>query len=126
MGATLLVDGDPNHTALGWADEGKLPFEVVGTNRVARAVGGKEWVVFDTPARPNSEELEELVKGCDLLVLPTTPDIVSIRPLIATIRELGEGQLSRADFDRAAAPDEGRPPGAGRTARAGLSQFLKP
>ena len=89
QGKTLLVDSDPNHTALAWAAEGKLPFEVVTTNQVARSVAGKDWVIFDTPARPNSEDLSELVSGCDLLILPTTPDIVSIRPMIATIQELG-------------------------------------
>ena len=89
QGKTLLVDSDPNHTAVAWAAEGKLPFEVVTTNQVARSVAGKDWIIFDTPARPNSEDLSELVSGCDLLILPTTPDIVSIRPMIATIEELG-------------------------------------
>ncbi len=90
QGRALLVDGDPNHTAVAWAKEGKLPFEVVTTNQVARAVKDRDWIIFDTPARPNSEDLSELVSGCDLLVLPTTPDIVSIRPMIATIQALGE------------------------------------
>lgn len=89
QGRALLVDGDPNHTALAWAKAGKLPFEVVTTNQVARAVKDRDWVIFDTPARPNSDDLSELVSGCDLLVLPTTPDIVSIRPMIATIQALG-------------------------------------
>lgn len=88
-GRTLLVDGDPNHTALAWAGEGHLPFDVVSTNGVARAVAGRDWVVFDTPARPNSDDLREMVESCDLLVLPTTPDIVSIRPMIATINAIG-------------------------------------
>jgi chromosome partitioning protein len=89
-GQALLVDGDPNHTALAWAKEGKLSFEVVTTNQVARAVQGRDWIIFDTPARPNSDDLSELVSGCDLLILPTTPDIVSIRPMIATIQALGQ------------------------------------
>lgn len=49
----------------------------------------RDFVIFDTPARPNSEDLSEMVESCDLLILPTTPDIVSIRPLIATIQALG-------------------------------------
>ena len=91
-GRTLLVDGDPNHTSVAWANGGKLPFDVVTTNQVARAVRDRDWVIFDTPARPHSDDLSELVSGCDLLVLPTTPDIVSIRPMIATIQALGEAQ----------------------------------
>ncbi len=90
LGSTLLVDSDPNHTAAAWAANGKLPFEVVTTNQVARAVNGMDWIVFDTPARPNSDDLSELVNSCDLLILPTTPDIVSIRPMIATIQALGQ------------------------------------
>jgi chromosome partitioning protein len=90
LGRTLLVDGDPNHTSIAWAQGGKLPFDVVTTNQVARAVQNRDFVIFDTPARPNSEDLSEMVGSCDLLILPTTPDIVSIRPMIATIQELGE------------------------------------
>ncbi|MEH2305149.1 MAG: ParA family protein [Nostoc sp.] len=29
LGSTLLVDGDPNHSATGWAKRGALPFKVV-------------------------------------------------------------------------------------------------
>lgn len=88
-GKTLLVDGDPNHTAVAWAARGKLPFDVVTANQSLKAVGGKDWVIFDTPARPNSEDLAELVEGCDLLILPTSPDIVSILPMMDTIKALG-------------------------------------
>lgn len=92
FGNTLLVDGDPNHTAIAWANRGKLPFEVVTANQSLKAVAGRDWVIFDTPARPNSEDLAELVEGCDLLVLPTTPDIVSILPMMDTIQALGKAK----------------------------------
>jgi chromosome partitioning protein len=88
-GKTLLVDGDPNHTALAWAHRGKLPFEVVTSQQSLKAVSGKDWIIFDTPARPNSEDLSELIKGCDLLVLPTSPDIVSVLPMIDTVKAVG-------------------------------------
>ena len=91
-GRTLLVDGDPNHTAVAWASQGNLPFDVVTTNQVARAVHGRDWVIFDTPARPNSDDLIEMAGSCDLLILPTSPDIVSIRPMLATIEALGQAQ----------------------------------
>jgi len=89
LGKTLLVDGDPNHTAVAWAHRGNLPFDVVTSQQSLKAVAGKDWVIFDTPARPNSEDLSELIKGCDLLVLPTSPDIVSILPMIDTVKALG-------------------------------------
>ena len=88
-GKTLIVDGDPNHTAFAWANRGKLPFEVVTSHQALKAVNGMDWVIFDTPARPNSDDLAEMVSGCDLLVLPTSPDIVSILPMMDTINALG-------------------------------------
>lgn len=88
-GKTLLVDGDPNHTAIAWAQRGRLPFEVVTSQQSLKAVAGKDWIIFDTPARPNSGDLAELIDGCDLLVLPTSPDIVSILPMMDTIKAVG-------------------------------------
>ena len=35
-----------------------------------KTIAGKDYVVIDTPARPNSDDLKELAKGCDLLILP--------------------------------------------------------
>lgn len=90
QGQTLLVDGDPNHTAVNWANRGKLSFEVVTAHQGMKAVAGKDWVIFDTPARPNSEDLAELTTGCDLLILPTSPDAVSILPMMDTINSLGQ------------------------------------
>jgi chromosome partitioning protein len=89
FGKTLLVDGDPNHSALSWSQRGHLPFEVVSAQQVVKAVAGKDFVVFDTPARPDTDDLAEIAKGCDLLVLPTTPDIVSILPMLETIKAVG-------------------------------------
>jgi chromosome partitioning protein len=94
LGKTLLVDGDPNHTAVAWGRRGKLPFEVVTAQQSLKAVGGKDWIIIDTPARPNSEDLAELVTGCDLLVLPTSPDIVSILPMMDTIGALKDAKYS--------------------------------
>ena len=89
FGQTLLVDGDPNHTAVSWANRGHLPFPVVTSQQSLKAVAGKDWVIFDTPARPNSDDLQELIGGCDLLILPTSPDIVSILPMMDTIKAIG-------------------------------------
>ena len=45
-GNTLLVDGDPNHTAVAWANRGKLPFEVVTSQQSLKAVAGKGTLQF--------------------------------------------------------------------------------
>jgi chromosome partitioning protein len=93
-GQTILVDGDPNHSAIKWAERGQsggyqLPFQVVDQRQAMRIVSGADYLVIDTPARPNSDDLTVLAKGCDLLILPTSPDILSLEPMLETARELG-------------------------------------
>ena len=83
-GETLLIDGDPNRTSVKWASRGSLLFKVVNEKESARHIVGKEFVIIDTPARPNSEDLKELSGGCDLLILPTPPDILGLEALLET------------------------------------------
>lgn len=89
-GNTVLVDGDPNRTALGWASRGELPFTVADERQAMKTVAGADYVVIDTPARPNSDDLKELALGCELLVLPTAPDVLSLQPMLETARDLGD------------------------------------
>jgi len=86
----LLVDGDLNKTSLAWAARGEFPFEVVNQHKAMKAISGKDYVVIDTPARPDSDELADLADGCDLLILPTTPDVVSLDPMMQTAKDLDE------------------------------------
>ncbi len=95
FGPTLLVDGDLNRTSLAWAERGQFPFEVVNQHKAMKAISGKEYVIIDTPARPDSDELAELADGCDLLILPTTPDVVSLQPMMQTARDLGDDVFYR-------------------------------
>ena len=88
-GKTLLVDGDPNRTAIKWAERGSLPFEVADERQAVKMARNANHVIFDTPARPESNDLNELAKGCDLLILPTTPDLVSLEPMLETAKVLG-------------------------------------
>ena len=87
-GPAILVDGDPNRSVSGWARRGALPFRVVDERRAARHARDAEHVVIDTPARPAREDLEALADGCDLLVLPTTPDALALDALMAIVEEL--------------------------------------
>ena len=92
-GKTVLVDGDPNRTALNWAERGTgLPFTVVDQRQAMRVVSEAEFIVIDTPARPDSDDLKELAKGCELLILPTSPDIISLEPMLQTAHVLGEAR----------------------------------
>ncbi len=89
-GKTVLVDGDPNRTAKSWNSRGGLPFTVADERQAMKVVSGSDFVVIDTPARPNSDDLKELAKGCDLLILPTAPDVLSLQPMLETARDLGD------------------------------------
>lgn len=120
-GRTVLVDGDANRTAIAWSKRGSLPFEVADERQAMKMVSGADFLVIDTPARPNSNDLQELAKGCDLLILPTPPDIVSLEPMLQTANDLGEanfralltivpprpsreGELMQSDLLRAGVP----------------------
>lgn len=85
---TLLVDSDPNHSALEWARRGSLPFKVCGLNQAARLARDHKHIIFDSKARLDSDELRDLIESVDLLVLPTTPDALAIHGLMLTVTEL--------------------------------------
>jgi chromosome partitioning protein len=93
-GKTILVDGDVNRTALKWAGrcKGELSFDVADERQSMKLVQGADIIVIDTPARPNTDDLKELVKGCDLLILPTAPDVLSLEPMLETARDLGKAK----------------------------------
>ena len=88
-GKTVLVDGDPNRTSIGWSERGSLPFTVADERQAMKMIRDGEYIVIDTPARPHTDDLKELAKGCDLLILPTAPDVLSLEPMLETARDLG-------------------------------------
>ena len=87
-GETLLVDGDPNRSCLAWDRRGALPVKVIDERSAPRYIRDFDNIVIDTSARPENEELQALADGCELLVLPTTPDAMSIDALSLTVNTL--------------------------------------
>lgn len=87
-GATILVDGDDNRSATLWASKGKLPFRVVAERQAAKYAREAEHIVMDTNARAGRDELKEIADGCDLLVVPTIPDAMSLDATLVTVRDL--------------------------------------
>ena len=87
LGQTLLVDGDPNRSATGWSKRGdaNFPFKVVDLMQAALYSPKYEHIVIDTAARPDQDELQALADGCNLLVLPTSPDALAIDALLQTL-----------------------------------------
>lgn len=84
----LLVDGDNTRSSTEWARAGKLPFKVVDERASARAIRDYEHIVIDTQAGASRDDLKVLAEGCDLLIIPTTPDFLSLKALILTLDEL--------------------------------------
>lgn len=92
---TLLIDGDQNRSALQWASQGHLPFTVVDEDDAAAQAPEYRHVVIDTAARPDPEALAALAKASDLLIVPTTPGVLSIStllPMVGVLRDVGSSR----------------------------------
>ena len=93
---TLLVDGDPNRSATSWNRRKGFPFKVVDEKQAVRFAKEFEHVVIDTQARPTEEDLRALAEGCDLLIIPLTPDALSLDTLFLftdTLTKLGANRF---------------------------------
>jgi chromosome partitioning protein len=87
-GKAVLIDADPNESALAWTERGKLDFPVI-TEPPAAATS--EHLIVDTQARPTINEIKTLSDESDLILIPTTPDVLSIDALlriVGTLRSL--------------------------------------
>lgn len=85
---TLLIDADPNRSALGWASRGELPFPVIDEWHPDVMNANFRHTVIDTQARPTQNDLVILASSCDLLVLPTTSDILALDALVLIVNYL--------------------------------------
>ena len=91
LGPTLLIDGDTvNRSASDWAEGGGnvLPFEIANVAEGTYKARNFEHVVIDTEAQPDKGELEQLARGCDLLVITTVPAGLETRALTRTLNIL--------------------------------------
>jgi chromosome partitioning protein len=93
---TLLVDGDPNRSALNWHKRKGFPFEVCDERQAVKFSRDFTHIIFDTQARPSKEDLAVLAGGCDQLVIPLTPDALSLDTLFVftdSLKQLGATQF---------------------------------
>jgi chromosome partitioning protein len=87
---TLLVDGDPNQSALAWKGRGKLSFPVVTEHELSERGGNFKRIVLDTPARPTTDELRTICTESNLVIIPSQPDALSLDALIKLVTSLKE------------------------------------
>lgn len=94
---TLLIDGDANRSSIRWNRRGPgLPFKVCDEMAGPRFAREYEHLVIDTAARPSSDELQTLVEGCDVLVVPSSPDALSMDVLgemVDALREIDQARF---------------------------------
>ncbi|MCJ8280327.1 MAG: ParA family protein, partial [Rivularia sp. ALOHA_DT_140] len=49
-----------------------------------------ENIVIDTPTKPSFEELKSIARGCDLVVVPTTPDAIALAATMQMVKLLNK------------------------------------
>ncbi|WP_373542277.1 AAA family ATPase [Chamaesiphon sp.] len=81
---TLLIDADRNRSALVWSREDKLPFTVASQAGATAIISKYTHIITDTQARPEQDELKDLVASSDLLIVPTTPNHLDIDTTLKT------------------------------------------
>jgi chromosome partitioning protein len=88
IGKTLLIDKDPNGSATGWGESGKMPFTILGWEQGVYQARHFEHVLIDTKAGEDKTNLLKLAKGCDLLIVPTVPGVLDTDALLKTLQPL--------------------------------------
>ena len=90
----LLVDTDPQESALTWVKAGNgMDFEITTetdarTLKRLRDVKGFDVVVVDSPPRLDSPGLKMVAEASDYIVMPTPPSSLDMNALINTVRSI--------------------------------------
>lgn len=84
-GATLLVDADPNGSAVRWHRRGEepLPFQCVAIQSAPMAMQRQEWsTVYVDTAGGSKDEQEEYAHGSTLVICPCQPAASSLEQVL--------------------------------------------
>jgi len=89
-GKVLIIDSDPNRSVEKWVSraESPPPFKVKNEKSAPAHIAGNDFLVLDTPARPDSSELKEISQEAKLTILPCVPDAISLDPMLQMFHEL--------------------------------------
>ena len=96
-GRVLLIDADPQHSALDWAAQREQDglFDVIGLpkpilhRQIATLGSGYDWIVIDGPPRVN-DLARSAIAASDLVVIPVQPspyDVWAAKDIVDIIRE---------------------------------------
>jgi chromosome partitioning protein len=96
QGRTLLVDADPQGSALSWSEEAEeLPFAVVGLpvrslhKRLTDLLPGLMHVVIDTPPGDHAI-VRSAITAAEVIVVPIAPSIIDLDRLRPTLDLIAE------------------------------------
>lgn len=89
-GSVLLIDSDPNRSVEKWAKraDSAPPFKIKNEKSAPAHIAGNDFLVLDTPARPDSNELAEISEEAHLTILPCIPDAISLDPMLMMFDDL--------------------------------------
>lgn len=87
---TLLIDCDPNQSALLWSQGGNFDFPTVILEEAQELLKRQKhpFAIADTKAREGGEEMLQLAKVSDLIILPTKIGKLDVFGLVTTIKAL--------------------------------------
>lgn len=90
---TVLVDFDPQQSALEWLKERNKDYyyEIQGVSpfqKRLRFAADVERVVLDAPARVEGKQLADLVRRADIILVPVLPSPIDMRAAATFIQEL--------------------------------------
>jgi chromosome partitioning protein len=89
---TLLLDGDPNLSALAWSERDDRFVENFETKASTDSFDSESYknIVIDTAARPDTKELKIISENSDLIVVPSFADTLSLDALVKIINSFNE------------------------------------
>ncbi len=95
-GSCVLVDADPNHSALDWVQAGAgMGFDAFSLEAFDQLEQFEyTFMVLDTKAGEAVKDLVVLAQSFDLLIIPSKPDPLSLRVLIQTLQPLQEAHAT--------------------------------
>ncbi len=121
---TLACDGDLNRSLTNWNERGAgLPFRVVSEKQSPKYWGEYQHAVVDTNARPPRADLEDLADICDLIIVVSACDVLSLDVLTPTAESLRSVGVEKFKILLNQVPPVGR---AGEDARAAIVEASLP
>lgn len=111
---TLLIDADKNASALEWANNGNLPFDVCNLEGAVKHIRKAVHIVADTKARPEQNDLKTAASEYDLVILPCPPRALDLKALLKTRNILQEYQANYKALLTITPPPRKRPGGSDR------------